>query len=177
MASAKDRFETPRINLQAADDDCEAIRTVPELIDFNAKHNPDQLFCVQATKATQNALHATTIAITHLQLWHAILHCSTRLSAEIAELRLSYRSDEGRFAKCQPVALFMESDVGLLIHLFAFMSLGIPVSPLLRIRSPYHTRSVYIPDDCFWQNLDSELSTHVLGRLILSNRSFSCPRA
>ncbi|KAF7507856.1 hypothetical protein GJ744_010020 [Endocarpon pusillum] len=141
MVSSGARFRTPRIDLQATDKDCDAIRTVPELIDFNAKHNPDQLFCLQATKAGQDVIHATTIAITHLQLWHAISRCSTRLIAEIAELKLPFENSDGGFTKSQPVALYLESDVGLLIHLFSLMSLGVPVVLLSARLSPtavYH---------------------------------------
>lgn len=164
MASSSARFETPGIDLQAPDKDCDAIRTIPELIDFNAKHNPDLLFCEQATKASQNA-----IAITHLQLWHAILRCSTRLIAEIAELKCPSENDEGGFAKSQPVALFLESDVGLLIHLFALMSLGVPVSP--PFVAPDHIRKHFAyPTIASSTNLASKLRIHVIGGLILSNR-------
>lgn len=118
-------FKPARINLRPSEEDRNEIRTVPELIDYNAEHNADQLFCLQATKETPKA---KPVAITHAQLKRAILRCSTRLVTEIAELKQPYKNDEGRFVKCQPVALFVESDVGLLIHLFALMSLGVPVS-------------------------------------------------
>lgn len=107
---------------------------MPELIDFNAEHNADQLFCLQATKETQNTPQAKPVAITHIQLKRAILRCSKRLIAEIEELKQPHKKDDGQFVKCQPVALFGESDVGLLIHLFALMSLGVPVSFSSRLR-------------------------------------------
>ena len=121
-------FKPASIKLQSREEDRNAIRTVPELIDFNAEHNAEQLFCLQATREVQNAPPAKLVAITHIQLKHAILRCSTRLVTEIAELKQPYKNDEGQLVKCQPVALFVESDVGLLIHLFALMSLGVPVS-------------------------------------------------
>jgi len=127
-------FNPARIKLRPSDEDHNEIRTVPELIDFNAKHNADQIFCVQATKETQDTPQAKPVAITHIQLKRAILRCSKRLCEEIAELKQPYKNDEGRIVKCQPVALFVESDVGLLIHLFALMSLGVPVSFSSRLR-------------------------------------------
>lgn len=99
------------------------ICTVLDLIDFNAEQNPDWPFCLQATTT-----RATPIEITQLQFKQAIVRCSTRLKADIAQLKAPCKDAEGKFVKCQPVALFVESDVGLLIHLFALMSLSIPVS-------------------------------------------------
>ena len=127
-------FKPAEIKIQGFEEDRSGIRTVPELIDYNAEHNADQLFCLQATKETQNAPQAKPVTLTHKQLKHAILRCSARLIIEIPELKQPRKIEEDSFIKCEPVALFVESDVGLLIHLFALMSLGVPVSLLPSFR-------------------------------------------
>ena len=43
----------------------------------------------------------------------------------LVELKLPSSGADG--IVCAPVALFVESDVGLLIHLFSLMGLGVPV--------------------------------------------------
>lgn len=132
--SSTPAFKQAPINLQTFEEDRISIRTIPELIEFNAEHNPSQLFCLQGTRATQNVPETLQVSVSHLQLKHAILRCSARLIAEVAEIKVPSKIDGGKFVKCQPVALFVDSDVGLLIHLFALMSLGIPVSLLPRFQ-------------------------------------------
>lgn len=105
-------FKRPPVTLLPASAE-QAIRTIPELIDYNATHNRDVVFCVQAVK------DAAPVQITFGQLRDAI---SRRCARFRAELQL----DPGP-KKSAPVALVMDSDVELLIHLFALMGLGVPV--------------------------------------------------
>ena len=99
-----------------------SIRTIPELVEYNARHNSDHVFCVQAEKNGKGAQ-----IITYSQLRQAILHCSRWLIHNVHELDLPTRNENGEVIKCSPIALFMESDVGILIHLLSLLGLGVPV--------------------------------------------------
>lgn len=105
-------FKRPPVTLLPASAE-QAIRTIPELIEYNATHNRDEVFCVQAVK------DAAPVQITFGQLRDAI-------SRRCAQLRAELELDPGP-KKSAPVALVMDSDVELLIHLFALMGLGVPV--------------------------------------------------
>lgn len=101
------------------------MRSVPELIQYNAETNPKTLFCYQATKPAEGSdpdAPPPVAAVTMRQLRDAVWRCARRLEAELG---LAERPAE----KSAPVALFMDSDLGLLIHLFSLMALGVPVSP------------------------------------------------
>jgi acyl-CoA synthetase (AMP-forming)/AMP-acid ligase II len=104
------------------------IRTIPELIEYNARVNPEALFCYQALKSTDTAGGHTDVpppvaAVNMRQLRDAVWRCSQRLRQELGLGRES-KTPTGKSA---PVALFMDSDLSLLIHLFALMALGTPV--------------------------------------------------
>jgi acyl-CoA synthetase (AMP-forming)/AMP-acid ligase II len=103
------------------------IRTLPELLEYNSRHNPEHLFCLQAKKRDKNVPYEL-ISVTHLQLKRAVLQCSNWIVSNIPELELPRRQEDGEVVKGRPVALFMESDVGLVIQLLSLLSLGIPVS-------------------------------------------------
>lgn len=118
-------FIRPNINLQAQDET--SIQTIPELIEHNAAHNPHHLFCIQTQKRIQSA-RPELLSISYLQLKRAILYCQAWLLHNITELKLPVIVNGGTVSKGSPVALMVESDVGLLIHLFSLMSLGVPVS-------------------------------------------------
>lgn len=68
------------------------------------------------------------VRVTHLQLAQAVGKCSEWLVQNVGELRRPWRDESGASRKGPPIALLMESDVGILFHLFAFMTLGVPVS-------------------------------------------------
>jgi len=114
------------------------IRTIPELIEYNARVNPNHPFCLQAQKSTDLfAKKLELLTITHLQLKNAILRCSEWFKESIEGLELPKISSGGKITKGRPVALFIGSDVGMLFHLFALMGLGVPV----QIR-------LHLPDNC-----------------------------
>lgn len=117
-------FLTADIQLNLQNPDNRDIRTLPELAEFNAVHNADYLFCLQAGR--QQKLRP----ITHGQLKEAILCCSDWLIANVKGLKQPEIRDDGTIEKSQPVALLMESDVGLWIYLLSLLSLGVPVSVL-----------------------------------------------
>jgi hypothetical protein len=105
------------------------IRTLPELIEYNARVNPEHIFCVQARKEKEGESNKSEfLTITHLQLRQAISNCSKWLVQNVGELSRPRRDESGVVRKGSPIALLMESDVGILFHLFSCMSLGVPVS-------------------------------------------------
>lgn len=118
-------FKRGRINLLAPDDPT-AIRTVPELVDFNASHNPTHPLGVQLLPEN-GEMPGPSITITHLQFRNAVSCCARRLREEIIGLSSPRISDVGEVTKSRPVALFLESNIGLLIHLLALMGMGVPV--------------------------------------------------
>ncbi|KAF2173929.1 hypothetical protein M409DRAFT_16197 [Zasmidium cellare ATCC 36951] len=108
----------------AAPPDSSSIFTLPDLVDFNAQHNPDHVFCYQARKRDDGSVHL--IEITHKKLRELVLCCQSWLRSRTAE----------HISKSRPVALFMESDVGLWIHMLALLGLGVPALLLSARLSP-----------------------------------------
>lgn len=106
------------------------IRTLPELIVYNSRVNAEHVFCVQTRKRTEQQQPGGSgfVRVTHLQLAQAVGKCSEWLVQNVGELRRPWRDESGASRKGPPIALLMESDVGILFHLFAFMTLGVPVS-------------------------------------------------
>lgn len=115
-------FSKANVNLHTQENT--SIQTVPELIEYNATYNPHHLFCIQAQKQTQDG-RTQLLPVSHLQLKRAIVQCQAWLVNTLKELKLPSSSTDGMV--CAPVALYVESDVGLLIHLFSLMGLGVPV--------------------------------------------------
>lgn len=127
-------FNRATISLQESSThgDANQIQSLPELVEYNARHNADYPFCVQARTVKHGDFGSSggfqTITISHGQLRNSIRHCSWYLSETVKELELPARSNDGMIRKGAPVALFVESDVGLLIYKLSLMSLGVPVS-------------------------------------------------
>lgn len=117
------------------DDDTKYIQSLPELIDFNAKANSSHVFCIQAHRQKQTSADSarpaslSSIRITNADLKTAILACQTWLIDNVKALQLPVIDVEnGTVRKGAPVALLMDSDVGLWIHKMALIGLGVPVS-------------------------------------------------
>ncbi|GKT46887.1 adenylate-forming reductase Nps11 [Colletotrichum spaethianum] len=91
--------------------------SLPELIDFNAVHNPSHPFCIQA-KPTE-----PFDTITHAEFKVAVSRCMAWLKDNIPIRGVAGNKSSTKMA---PVALFMESDVGLVIYEFALISMGVP---------------------------------------------------
>lgn len=121
-------FKKANIDLQSHSAGCE-IRTLSELIEFNARQNADYPFCVQAKKEGPSA-SSTFLTCSHLQLKQAILQCSAWLLTTVAELKLPFKSGDDEVTKGAPIALLVESDVGLLIYKLSLIGLGVPVELL-----------------------------------------------
>lgn len=133
-------FKPAHIDLKRASPST-SVRTIPELIEYNARANPNALYCVQALKSrdgqTRNASQ-----LTMRQLHGAIWQCSNNLRGCFIGLDDSTTSTSDRaHVKPDPVALLMDSDMGLLIHLFSLLALGVPailLSPRLNPASIQH---------------------------------------
>ncbi|KAL2163194.1 hypothetical protein VTH06DRAFT_5250 [Thermothelomyces fergusii] len=110
-----------------AEHSAEHIASLPDLIDFNAEHNPEHVFCLQTSAAPDRGPAAAgrvgkpafeSRAVRFRELKAAVATCAARLS------NLRQRDDQG---KPKTLALFLESDVGLFVHLAALLSLDVPV--------------------------------------------------
>lgn len=108
------------------------IRSLPDLIEFNAIHNSSHLFCVQAEEDSHES-HPTDCAsewrlrsITFGALKGAVDACCVWLSKNIPQ-----DSERTLSQKMAPVALYLESDVGLFIYVAALLKMNIPVCSFL----------------------------------------------
>ncbi|KAH7305896.1 hypothetical protein B0I35DRAFT_483651 [Stachybotrys elegans] len=103
-----------------------AVCSLPELVDYNAQHNSSHNFCIQGKPGGEFD------TFTHADFKVAAANCAKWLKAN---LPLGPSQAPNAITKNAPVALFMESDFGLVVHEFALLSLGIP--PLvLSVRLP-----------------------------------------
>ncbi|KAI9152366.1 Non-canonical non-ribosomal peptide synthetase ascB [Paramyrothecium foliicola] len=93
------------------------IHSLPELIDFNAQNNGDHPFCIQAKPTGE------LDTITHADFRIAVANCARWLKEN---LPLGPARSDNALTRKAPVALFMESDFGLVVHEFALLSLQIP---------------------------------------------------
>ncbi|KAL2793016.1 hypothetical protein BJX66DRAFT_339232 [Aspergillus keveii] len=118
-------FRRPDIKLYPAAHEAGYIRTLPEVVEFNARENPDHVFCLQ-TKKSPDGLVPTLIPVTNVQLRDAIAQCATWLQSSI-QVQLPTASEDGSVRKGGPVALLLDSDAGLWIHEMALLGLGVPV--------------------------------------------------
>jgi acyl-CoA synthetase (AMP-forming)/AMP-acid ligase II len=113
MNGHRTNFTRPALSLTAGQGDA---RSLPELIDFHARVNPHHRFCIQAQKDAD----APLLDVTYAKLKQLILRCQSWLREHVADTRLENDT------KCEPVGLFMESDLTLVIYIFALMGLGVP---------------------------------------------------
>ncbi|KAF2792200.1 acetyl-CoA synthetase-like protein [Melanomma pulvis-pyrius CBS 109.77] len=118
------------------------IKTAAELIDFNADNNPNYLFCLQAEKSLNGGEDPSVLRITHKSFRGMILSCQLWLLKHIKELQLPREGDGGIITKGAPIALLLDSDVGLLVHFFALLGLGVPALLLSTRLSPLAIQSL-----------------------------------
>ncbi|KAG2419498.1 hypothetical protein HFD88_004294 [Aspergillus terreus] len=113
-------FVRPTLNLEPSEG--EEIRTLPELIEFHRVHNASYEFCQQAWKGPDGH---TFLHVDYQQLHMAISRCQAWLRTNL-DLQTPLLLGDGTVAKAAPVALLMESHVGLAIYTLALMGLGVP---------------------------------------------------
>ena len=99
----------------------DAIASLPDLIRFNARENPEHIFCMQAE--TAGASQYNSQKITFSQLDRAVDSCATWIHHAV---KSSFPGNSGGTPH-RPVALYLESDIGLFIHLAALLTMNIPV--------------------------------------------------
>jgi hypothetical protein len=126
-------FKRPTFDLLVSAETAEQqeIKCLPDLIRFNALNNSDHTFCVQA----QLISHDQTLAfkyISFFELDQAVGRCCNWILANVKGVHSAEFAEDGSVRKSQPIALFMESDVGLFIYIAALLTLNIPV----RLSSP-----------------------------------------
>ena len=123
--SVKSSFIRPYINLSESniltngETHPPGIRNFPDLIRFNAIHNPNHLFCVQLSSDQKET------RITFLEIAHAVEECCTWLLSHIKGVRENEHLADGE--KNKPIAIFLESDISLLIYLTALVTIHVPV--------------------------------------------------
>lgn len=103
------------------------VNTLPEILDFNAKHNLEHLFCLQTRKHKYEP-RDETVEINFLKLKRLVEQCSVWLARNVKGIKRPHLDDGGRLVKAAPVALFLDSDIGLLTYLLSLLSIGVPVS-------------------------------------------------
>lgn len=112
-------FISPRVSLDTTTG--LNIRTLPELVDFHGKNNPQHLFCLQVERDNR------FVPVSYERLQHAIVRCQAWLEEQAIGLHPPIMNTDGHVKKCAPVAILMESHVGLAIYVLACMGKGIPV--------------------------------------------------
>ncbi|TFK52667.1 acetyl-CoA synthetase-like protein [Heliocybe sulcata] len=115
---ANSKFTRAHINLGYAPDHPEGVSTLPELIEFNARHNPDHVFGLQA-RAGEGA---EPCQITFKQLQAAVERASAWLVKNGATTGRTSRDQ-----KVPPVGILLGSDITIYIYIAALLRIGTPV--------------------------------------------------
>jgi hypothetical protein len=102
----------------------EDIRCLSDLVHFNAINNPDHLFCLQTRSEGINFAYTS---ITFWELAKAIDQCCEWILQNVPNVAEAQLASDGTVQKCQPIALFMESDVYLFVYVVSLLTLNIPV--------------------------------------------------
>ena len=127
-------FVFPTISLERNPDS--HIRSLPDLVEFHIKNNPQHLFCIQAKKpSSEDDAHLFT-PVSYKRLEQAILRCQSWLKNNAPSIYNSSLGDGQISRSCPPVAILMESHVGLAVFILTLMGMGIPVVLLSTRLSP-----------------------------------------
>ena len=103
------------------------LRSLPDLVHFNAIHNPRHLFCLQGSNSRNAPDKDDFIPMTYSQLGFAVENCCIWILQVIHNAHPATLKDGVSVQKAPPIALFLESDVGLFIYMIALLTLNIPV--------------------------------------------------
>lgn len=101
--------------------DRDSIRSLPDLVKFNAQFNPDHIFAQQEVREHGRFVGFTTIDFATLR--KVILESITWIDKTIMG-----NPPKELIESQSPVALFLESDVTLFVHLCALLEMEVPVS-------------------------------------------------
>lgn len=115
------------------DHDKEQINCIPDLVLFNAIKNPHHVFCLQSSESSDSfPSQLDFTSITYSQLAQAVDNCCEWILSNAPGAFEARVASNGSVSKSVPVALFMESDIGLFIYLVALLTLNVPVCCLLQ---------------------------------------------
>ena len=129
IAAKMAAFIPPKVSLDPTTGS--GIRTLPALVDFHGENNPQYLFCLQVERDTR------FVPVSYKRLQHAIVRCQAWLQEQAIGLHPPIVNTDEHVRKCAPVAILMESHVGLAIYVLACMGNGIPVMLLsARLSAP-----------------------------------------
>ncbi|KAK1657132.1 hypothetical protein BDP55DRAFT_737654 [Colletotrichum godetiae] len=117
-------FKTPQVSLEHGS--TSSLRTLPELVDFHAENNPKHLYGLQA-EANETENGHRFVPLNYETLQRAIIRCQAWLMEQTISLHPPKTAADGSVKKCAPVAVLMESHVGLVICVLACMGMGVPV--------------------------------------------------
>lgn len=100
------------------------ISSLPDLVRFNARENPHHVFALQAeinhggpNETSENIYNVSQITFEQLEI--LIRRCVSWIRNTATTL--------GSNGERNPVALYLESDIGLFIYLVALLSIDVPV--------------------------------------------------
>ncbi|PSR83578.1 hypothetical protein BD289DRAFT_410634 [Coniella lustricola] len=110
-------FAKAKVNFVSTERVPDCLHSLPELVDYNAIHNADHTFCVQGKPGGQFDYFS------HADFKIAVANCAEWIRSNVP---LKELTGSDAMSKMAPVALFMQSDYGLVVHEFALLSLGIP---------------------------------------------------
>ncbi|KAI1373464.1 hypothetical protein F4677DRAFT_462219 [Hypoxylon crocopeplum] len=97
------------------------VRSLPELIRFNATHNGT---CTFSYHLNQN--DGPPIETSFQGLYNAVENCISEIFNLLPGTQ-SARVEEGKLITAEPVAIFLESGLNLFVHIAALLWVGIPV--------------------------------------------------
>ena len=127
-------FQRASFNLlpasEAIEDDegKQSIRCISDLVYFNALHNPQHDFCWQSWQVSNSSASSFRYShVTYIQLARAVERCCDWILSNAPGASKARLNPDGSISKGGPIALFMESDVGLFIYLLSLLTLNIPV--------------------------------------------------
>lgn len=107
------------------------------LVDFHGKHNPHHIFCTQTTR------HRNLVPVSDAKQQSATAGCQAKLRAENSSLHPPTVDADGVVTKCAPLAIMMESHVGLAIYVLACMGMGVLVLLLSARLSSFAVRHLF----------------------------------
>ena len=102
------------------------IKSILELVEFNAQENPHQVFAIQAVKS-KSATAPRLRRVSYLDLLVAIARYSKWLLSSINELAESDAQTGQGGSRKGPIGLIMGNEISLWIHMLSLISLDVPV--------------------------------------------------
>lgn len=115
-------FRRPRFSLIEPLEESDDIKSVIDLLEFNARYNGDHLCCLQNQRSSEKFQN-----ITFAGLKQAVERCAAWMCSTIKEIEVPILQG-GELIKGPPVALLMSSDIKLWIYILSLMYIGTPVS-------------------------------------------------